>query len=81
MQATASTVLAVTQVPLDVISSLTELTNATTEFTKAIKEDDKPANKGKEAPEPDKLKADELASKVSSTIANILPDDLFNGAD
>ncbi|WP_373525092.1 hypothetical protein [Nostoc sp.] len=81
LQATASTVLAVTQVPLDVIASITELTNASTELTKAMKEDNKPENKGKEAPEPDKLKADELASKISSTISNILPEDLFNGAD
>lgn len=66
LQAGASTIQQVTQAPLDIINATTELTNATTELTKAIKEDDKDTNKGKESPEPAKLKADELKAKVAS---------------
>ncbi|GJD16361.1 hypothetical protein RIVM261_013170 [Rivularia sp. IAM M-261] len=81
LQQGASTIQQVTQAPLDVINAVTELQNANTELIKAIKEDDKPENKAAEIPEPDKLKADELASKIASRISNILPDDLFNAAD
>jgi hypothetical protein len=81
LQQGASTIQQVTQAPLDVINAVTELQTANTELVKAIKEDNKPENKAPEIPEPDKLKADELAAKISSTISNILPDDLFNAAD
>ena len=81
LQQGASTIQQVTQVPVDIANAVTELTNANTELIKAIKEDDKPANKAPEIPEPDKLKADELASKLASRISNILPDDIFNAAD
>lgn len=66
LQNGASTIQQVTQAPLEIIEASTELTNATTELTKAIKEDDKPENKGKESPEPDKLKDDKIASKEAS---------------
>jgi hypothetical protein len=79
-QAGASTIQMVTQAPLDIINAITELQNTNTELVKALKED-KPENKAPEIPEPDKLKADELVSKIGSRISNILPDDLFNAAD
>ena len=66
LQNGASTIQQVTQAPLDVIQATTELTTATTELTKAIKEDDKPENKGKESPEPEKLKTDKVATKQAS---------------
>lgn len=81
LQQGASTIQQVTQAPLDVIQAVTGLQEANTEFVKALKEDDKSANKSPTTPEPDKLKADELKSKLASTISNILPDDLFNAAD
>ncbi|MBC6436216.1 hypothetical protein FM036_45635 [Nostoc sp. HG1] len=66
LQQGASTIQQVTQVPLDIIAQTTELTTASTEFIKAIKEDNKPINKGIGSPEPDKIKADELAAKTAS---------------
>lgn len=81
LQEGASTIQQVTQAPLDVINAVTELQTANTELIKAFKEDDKPENKATPIPEPDKLKADELAAKINSKISNILPDDLFNAAD
>ncbi len=81
LQQGSSTIQQVTQAPLDVINAVTELQTANTELVKAWKEDDKPANKAAPIPEPDKLKADELASKLASRISNILPDDIFNAAD
>jgi|GEM_PF-4573703 len=78
LQNGASTIQMVTQAPLDVINAVTELTNANTEFVKAIKEDDKPENKGKESPEPDKIKADIAAAKSVSAAINFDVDDLFN---
>jgi hypothetical protein len=76
LQNGASTIQMVTQAPLDIINATTELTTATTEFTNAIKQDDNPANKGKEAPEPDKLKADEATAKLASTGLELLNVDL-----
>lgn len=81
LQQGASTIQQVTQVPLDVINAVTELQTANTELVKAIKEDSKPENKGISAPEPEKLKADELASKLANRISNISSEDKFNGAD
>jgi len=66
LQQGASTIQQVTQIPLDITAQVTELTTASTEFVQAIKEDDKPANKGIGTPEPDKIKADELAAKTAS---------------
>ncbi len=66
LQQGASTIQMVTQAPLDIINATTELTNATTELTNAIKEDENLANKGKEAPEPDQLKAIESTAKLVS---------------
>ncbi|MFN6484013.1 MULTISPECIES: hypothetical protein [unclassified Nostoc] len=77
----ASTIQQVTQAPLDVVNAVTELQTANTELIKSFKEDDKPENNSTPIPEPDKLKADELAAKLNSRISNILPDDLFNAAD
>jgi hypothetical protein len=76
LQQGASTVQQVTQVPLDVIAQTTELTNSATELVKAWKEDDKPTNKGVVAPEPDKLKADEIASAEVSVGLEALEADL-----
>jgi hypothetical protein len=81
LQQGASTIQQVTQVPVDVVNAVTELQTANTELIKAIKEDGKPENKAQAIPEPDNLKAEELASKIASRISNILPDDLFNAAD
>jgi chaperonin cofactor prefoldin len=73
LQQGASTIQQVTQIPLDITAQVTELTTASTEFVKAIKEDDKPTNKGIGSPEPDKIKADELAAKtVSATGFDLL---------
>ncbi|MEH1810882.1 MAG: hypothetical protein V7K26_00075 [Nostoc sp.] len=66
LQNGASTIQMVTQAPLDVLAAITETTNATTEFVKAIKEDDKPENKGKESPEPNVLKLEKATSKTAS---------------
>jgi hypothetical protein len=66
LQNGASTIQMVTQAPLDVINAVTELTTANTEFIKAIKEDNKPENKGKEAPEPDQLKLQKQTAKTAS---------------
>lgn len=76
LQNGASTIQQVTQAPLDIIQATTELTNSATELTKAIKEDDKDENKGKEAPEPDKLKADKAESKAASAGKEVSDSDL-----
>ncbi|RUS93772.1 hypothetical protein DSM107003_42730 [Trichormus variabilis SAG 1403-4b] len=81
LQQAASTVQMVTQVPLDVVNATTELTTASTEFVKAVKEDDKPANKAVAQPEPDELKAKELQSKIDSQPAPFDFSDLFDGED
>lgn len=66
LQNGASTIQQVTQAPLDIIQATTELTNATTELTNAVKDDTKATNKGKESPEPDKLKSDKATAKTAS---------------
>ncbi|NJO63150.1 MAG: hypothetical protein HC836_34515 [Richelia sp. RM2_1_2] len=66
LQNGASTIQQVTQAPLDIINATTELTNATTELTNAIMEDTKPENKGKESPQPIKLRADKANGKKVS---------------
>ncbi|HYX18771.1 MAG TPA: hypothetical protein VE944_31265 [Nostoc sp.] len=76
LQQGASTIQMVTQAPLDIINATTELTTATTELANAIKQDDNEANKGKESPEPDKLKADQAAAKLASAGLEILDLDL-----
>ncbi|AFY48899.1 collagen triple helix repeat protein [Nostoc sp. PCC 7524] len=81
VQNAASTVQMVTQVPLDMVNATTELTNASTEFVKAIKEDDKPENKSNDAPDPDVLKAQELLSKNNSQPIAFDFSDLFDGDD
>jgi hypothetical protein len=80
-QQAASTVQMVTQVPLDIINATTELTTASTEFVKAVKEDDKPVNKAVAQPEPDKLKADEVKAKADSQPISFDFSDLFDGED
>ena len=66
LQNGASTVQQVTQVPLDTINAITELQTANTEFIKAIKEDDKPENKGATVEEPAKLaESKEFAKQLS----------------
>jgi len=70
-----STIQQVTQVPVDVISAITDFQNSNTEFVKALKEDNKPANKGIEAPEPTELKAKETQSKTVSAGINITETD------
>ncbi|QLE55664.1 hypothetical protein [Nostoc sp. TCL26-01] len=81
LQTTASTVQMVTQVPLDVINATTEFTTASTDFVKAIKEDNKPENKSTPTPEPDELKAKETQSKTDSQPLNFDFSDLFDGED
>ncbi|MBD2516863.1 hypothetical protein H6G93_17930 [Nostoc sp. FACHB-973] len=76
LQNGASTIQQVTQAPLDIINATTELTNATTELTNAIKDDSTPANKGKESPEPEQLKADEVTAKVASAGLEMIDLDL-----
>jgi outer membrane protein TolC len=76
LQQGASTIQMVTQAPLDIINATTELTTATTELTNAIKQDENLVNKGKEAPEPDKLKADESTAKVASAGLELIDLDL-----
>ncbi|BBD60603.1 hypothetical protein NIES2109_34020 [Nostoc sp. HK-01] len=66
LQNGASTIQMVTQIPLDVINATTQLTEANTEFIKALKEDDKPENKGTNDQEPQQLKAELAASKLAS---------------
>ena len=80
LQNGASTIQMVTQVPLDVVSATTELTTASTEFVKAIKEDT-PANKATPIPEPDELKAKETKSKTDSQPSPFDFSDLFDGED
>lgn len=76
LQNGASTIQMVTQAPLDIINATTELTTANTEFIKAIKEDDKPANIATTEPEPDILKAAEAAIKTASAGKDIEESDL-----
>ncbi|MTJ50903.1 hypothetical protein FJR05_24850 [Dolichospermum sp. UHCC 0259] len=76
LQQGASTIQQVTQVPLDIISQTTELTNSTTELVKAWKEDDKPENKPPAVSEPDKLKADETAAAALSIGLELLEEEL-----
>ncbi|WP_414576944.1 hypothetical protein, partial [Anabaena sp. CCY 9402-a] len=76
LQNGASTIQMVTQAPLDIINATTELTTATTELTNAIKEDGTPANKGKDSPEPEQLKAVETASKLASSALEMIDLDL-----
>jgi hypothetical protein len=66
----------VTQAPLDVAAAITETTNASTEFVKALKEDDKPTNTGIKDEEPDQLKATQAASKLVSAGLEITDLDL-----
>ena len=80
LQNGASTIQMVTQVPLDVVNATTELTTASTEFVKAIKEDT-PANKATPIPEPDELKAKETKSKADSQPSPFDFSDLFDGED
>ena len=80
LQNGASTIQMVTQVPLDVVNATTELTTASTEFVKAIKEDT-PANKATPIPEPDELKAKEAKSKTDSQPSPFDFSDLFDGED
>ncbi len=77
----ASTIQMVTQAPLDIVNATTELTTASTDFVKAIKEDNKPENKATPTPEPDELKAKEQASKADSQPVNFDFSDLFDGED
>ncbi|MBC1218482.1 hypothetical protein GNF10_17375 [Nostoc sp. UCD121] len=81
LQNGASTIQMVTQAPLDVVNAVTESTTAATEFVKAVKEDDKPANKATPIPEPDELKAKETQSKTDSQPLNFDFSDLFDGED
>ncbi|MBD2243221.1 hypothetical protein [Nostoc sp. FACHB-888] len=81
LQNGASTIQMVTQAPLDIITATTEFTTASTEFVKAIKEDDKPANKPASTPEPDQLKAKETQSKIESQPLSFDFSDLFDGED
>ncbi|MBG1240980.1 hypothetical protein F8R90_07090 [Nostoc sp. NZL] len=81
LQNGASTIQMVTQAPLDVVNAVTESTTAATEFVKAVKEDDKPANKATAIPEPDELKAKEAQSKTDSQPLDFDFSDLFDGED
>ncbi|MDZ8082821.1 MAG: hypothetical protein RMX35_27625, partial [Nostoc sp. DcaGUA01] len=76
LQNGASTIQQVTQVPLDVINAVTELQTANTEFIKAIKEDDKPENKGAEIEQPTKLAEDKETAKIASKGFELLDIDL-----
>ncbi|WP_071190985.1 hypothetical protein [Trichormus sp. NMC-1] len=80
-QATASTVQMVTQIPLDFVNATTELTTASTEFVKAVKEDGNEKNKATEIPEPDKVKEKETQSKTDSQPSPFDFSDLFDGED
>ena len=81
LQNGANTIQMVTQVPLDVANAVTESTAAATEFVKAVKEDNKPINKGASIPEPDELKAKETQSKTDSQPFSFDFSDLFDGED
>jgi hypothetical protein len=81
LQSGASTIQMVTQAPLDIVNATTEFTTASTEFVKAIKEDDKPENKATPTPEPDELKAKETQSMADSQPLNFDFSDLFDGED
>ncbi len=76
LQNGASTIQQVTQVPLDTINAITELQTANTEFIKAIKEDDKPENKGATVEEPAKLAEEKALAKEVSKGLELLGIDL-----
>ncbi|MBK1987308.1 hypothetical protein A0J48_007125, partial [Sphaerospermopsis aphanizomenoides BCCUSP55] len=57
------------------------LTNASTEFVKAVKEDGKPENKATPIPEPDEVKAKETQGKADSQPVPFEFSDLFDGED
>lgn len=81
LQEGANTVAMVTQIPVDVLSATTALTDSSTAFVQAIKEDDKPENKAPATPEPDILKAAESTGKTNSQPATFDFSDLFDGED
>jgi len=79
-QQTSSTIQMVTQAPLDIVNATTELTAASTELVKSIKED-KEENKGIKIEEPGKLKEDETKGRTDSKPATFDFSDLFDGED
>lgn len=76
LQGGASTILQVTQVPLDIISAVTELNQSTTELVNAIQNDDNDNNKGVGSPEPVKLTEDNTLAKSLSAGLNLEEFDL-----
>lgn len=81
LQNGASTIQMVTQAPLDIVNATTDLTIASTEFVKAVKEDDKEKNKVTPTPEPDELKSKEQTGKTNSQPFSFDFSDLFDGED
>ncbi|BAY21691.1 hypothetical protein NIES2100_14480 [Calothrix sp. NIES-2100] len=81
LQEGANTIQMVTQIPVDVVTATTALTDSSTEFIKAIKEDDKAGNKAPATPEPDVLKAVEATGKTNSQPVSFDFSDLFDGED
>jgi hypothetical protein len=75
-QGTASTILQVTQVPIDIANSITELNQSSTELVNAIKADGEDANKGVGSPEPEQLKTSLAIAKVVSAGVEMTSADL-----
>ncbi|MDZ8023586.1 MAG: hypothetical protein RMX97_02655 [Nostoc sp. DedQUE11] len=73
----ASTILQVTQVPIDVTEALTEFSESTTEMVKAIKEDPNTTN-GIGTPEAAQVKEQRETAKAASLGSLISVTDIFN---
>ncbi|MDB9370299.1 hypothetical protein PN456_15280, partial [Nodularia spumigena CS-586/05] len=68
----ASTVEQITQAPIEATQAISELQQANTEFLKALKEDDKPANQAAQEPEPIKFKKDKEAESQNSQGVDVI---------
>ncbi|MBD2354751.1 hypothetical protein H6G41_08930 [Tolypothrix sp. FACHB-123] len=80
LQEGANTVAMVTQIPVDGVNAVTELTNSTTELVKAVKQE--PDTKdGLDVGEAAKVKADVEAGKAVSAPPSFDITDLFDGED
>lgn len=73
----ASTILQVTQVPIDVTNAITEFNNSTTELVKAVQQEPETKD-GKDVSDAQKVKEKQEASKTVSIGASINLDDIFN---
>jgi hypothetical protein len=80
---TANSVMMLTQIPLDISNSATELTNATNELIKTVKgeEQNSEPGLGDEIPDYKALKEKQDQARNNSQSPNITPQTIFNGGN